>query len=374
MIIVFTESFKIFGWNGYNARAIKGVSGSHNGPMYLAEGFAEAGHTVYFVALNKTIEPLEYKGVKYINYDEFERQEHCDLIVTTNNIQDLIILNKIGHYHRLAMIMHNELFNDDAKHMHDFNPFFRNVNDRFHMIYLSQNAKDNILFMQNFLIPCNNHILPNSLDLSEIVPYDAAKKEDLFVFFPVMERGYGMVRDVLEHFPDFKLVMNTYNDKNKEFLTINSQTQFTEDSSKIKVYDALSRGKYFVYSLVNSEEINANYSKGAIHYDTFAYVVLEALLHGVVVIAPRMAVFVEIYGDAICYVDTDDLIPAHFLSRWKQNNENFGKPILDRYVETIQRLEANPDIRQQYIEKGLEVGKQFCHQKVAGRFLEALFP
>ena len=187
-----------------------------------------------------------------------------------------------------------------------------------------------------------------------------------------MERGYGMVRDVLEHFPDFKLIMNTYNDKNRAFLTTNSQTQFTEDSSKMKVYEALSRGKYFVYSLVNSEQINANYGKGAIHYDTFAYVVLEALLHGVVVIAPRMAVFMEIYGDAICYVETEDVIPAHFLSRWKQSNENFGKPILDRYVEKIRMLEANPEIRQQYIAKGLEVGKQFCHKKVTERFVKAL--
>ena len=374
MIIVFTESFKIFGWNGYNARYVKGVSGSHNGPMYLAEGFAEAGHTVYFVALNKTIECTEYKGVKYHNYDDFDYQNHCDLIVTTNNIHDLIILNKIRNYRHLAMIMHNELFNDDSNHMHDFNPFFRNVNDRFQMIYLSQNAKENILFMQNFLVPCNSKILPNSLDLSEIIPYDENKKEDLFVFFPVMERGYGMVHDLLDIFPNFKLIMNTYNDKNKEFLTINSQTQFTEDSSKMKVYEALSRGKYFVYSLVNSEQINANYAKGSIHYDTFAYVILEALLHGVVVIAPKMAVFDEIYGDAICYIETDDLIPKHFLSRWKQHNENFGKPILDRYAEKIKMLEANPDIRQQYIQKGLEVSKQFCNKKVANRFLEALFP
>ena len=48
MIIVFTESFELNGWNGYNARYIKGVSGSHNGPMYLAEGLADAGHRVYF--------------------------------------------------------------------------------------------------------------------------------------------------------------------------------------------------------------------------------------------------------------------------------------------------------------------------------------
>lgn len=374
MIIVFTESFELREWNGYNARYIKGVSGSHNGPMYLAEGFADAGHRVYFVSITNAMEPREYNGVVYCNFDDFQDLEYCDLIVATNNIRDLKILKKIGNYKRLAFIMHNELFNNDPQFMHMFGPFYRIADDRLAMIYLSQNGKDNILNMQNFLFPCQNAILPNCLNLKEIIPFQVEKKENAFVFFPVIERGYGMVRDLLNHFPDFKLITNTYDTNNLKFINPNHQIEFTENSSKLKVYHALSRSKYFVYSLVNYEKIHPHYDKGSIHYDTFGYVVIEAFLHGVIVIAPKMEVFEQIFGDAICYIDTEDIIPKHFMSKWKQRNENFGKPILNRYVDKIQFLEDHPEVRQQYIEKGLEVGKQFCHKKVAKRYLDALFP
>ena len=374
MIIVFTESFELNGWNGYNARYIKGVSGSHNGPMYLAEGLADAGHRVYFVSIINVMEPREYNGVVYCNLDNFQTLEYCDLIVTTNNVRDLHIFKKIDNYKRLAFVMHNELFNNDPNNMHNFMPFYHKANDRLSIIFLNQNAKDNILRMQDFLIPCVNAILPNCLNLKEIIPFQAEKKENAFVFFPVIERGYGMVRDLLNYFPDFKLIINTYDTNNLQFINSNHQIEFTENSSKLKVYNALSRGKYFVYSLVNYEKIHPYYDKGSIHYDTFGYVVLEALLHGVIVIAPKMEVFEELFGDAICYIDTEDIIPKHFMSKWKQQNENFGKPILNRYVDKIKFLEDHPEVRQQYIEKGLEVGKKFCHKTVAKRYLEARFP
>ena len=45
-----------------------------------------------------------------------------------------------------------------------------------------------------------------------------------------------------------------------------------------------------------------------IHVDTFGYVIVEALAYGVIVVAPKMKVYEEIYGDAICYVDSTGII------------------------------------------------------------------
>ena len=87
------------------------------------------------------------------------------------------------------------------------------------------------------------------------------------------------------------------------------------------------------------------------------------------VIAPRMKVFVELYGDAICYIDTSDLIPENYLLYWKQSNYNFGYPMIDRYVEKVKWLDNNPEIRQEYIEKGLKLYDKFSNNNISAELM-----
>jgi glycosyltransferase involved in cell wall biosynthesis len=153
-------------------------------------------------------------------------------------------------------------------------------------------------------------------------------------------------------------------------LEINDQFILTSNSSKNTIVNYLSKSKYFVYPLIN---LDNNF----IHYDTFAYVVLEALLHGVIVIAPKIAVYEELYGDSICYIDTDDIISKEDLTVWKNYHKeyysfksvpNFGYPCVNRYVDKINLLESNPSLRNEYIEKGLKLKDKFSNINITNQF------
>jgi hypothetical protein len=95
-------------------------------------------------------------------------------------------------------------------------------------------------------------------------------------------------------------------------------------------------------------------------------------LHGTVVIAPKMRIFEELYGDAICYLDTLDIIPPEWLLYSNQPNPNFGFPLVDRYVEKVRFLDENPDVRNMYIQRGLKLKNKFCNKRLAKELVEAL--
>ena len=115
-----------------------------------------------------------------------------------------------------------------------------------------------------------------------------------------------------------------------------------------------------------------NLETDRIHYDTFGYVVLEALVHGVVVIAPKMAVYEELFGDAVCYIDTDDIIPKDDLIHWNKWNKNFGVPIINRYVEKIKLLEDNVKLYNEYVKRGLALKETYSNIKIANNLLDML--
>jgi glycosyltransferase involved in cell wall biosynthesis len=141
----------------------------------------------------------------------------------------------------------------------------------------------------------------------------------------------------------------------------------TENTSKNNIFEYCAKGKYFVYPLVDIDI-------GYVHNDTFAYVVLEALLHGVVVITPRLLLFEELYGDAICYIETDDIIPRVELThtRWDNKNSNFGLPLVDRYVEKLRLLESNKELYNSYVQKGLLLKDKFDNKKVVNVLLDSI--
>lgn len=351
MKFVFVESFDLQ-WNGYLARYEEGISGSHNAIMYLAEGLSKNGHCVEIVSvINKLIEGT-HNNVKYSNFDNFEYQS-CDCIIVTPYLNTLQILEKINDYKKLIILTHFEIWLD-AK-------FFTVDKNKIVIGFISEFAKTNILNLQPFLKEYESIILYNSFDANDVTKFPLIEnKSSQLCFFACHNRGYNMTVEVLKQLDNYKLLTNTYANHSKHLYSSDNENKIiiSENSSKYSVYKIVSESKYFVYPLINLDT-------NEIHYDTFGYVVLEALLLGCIVIAPKIRIYEELFGDAVCYIDTDDIIPMDDLFYWRKNNYNFGFPILNRYVEKIKLLDENEELRKSYIEKGLLLKEKFCNKKIA---------
>jgi hypothetical protein len=174
-----------------------------------------------------------------------------------------------------------------------------------------------------------------------------------------------MVLKILEKLDGFKLNVCSYNTRAYKRKYKIKNINILNNNSKQNVLLYTAKSKYFIYPLINLDN-------NMIHYDTFGYVVLEALLNKTIVIAPKIKVYEELYGDAVCYIDTDDIIPQEDLLYWKKENSNFGLPLLDRYVEKIKLLETDEALYNQYIEKGLMLKDKFCNIKISNQLMEYL--
>jgi glycosyltransferase involved in cell wall biosynthesis len=371
MKFIFVESFNINGWNGNTARNIKGVSGSHTAPMYLAEALAKEGNIVEFVSLNNCLIEENFLGVQYTNFDNF-KVKSCDYIIVTNLLSSLNILEKITSYSRVIILTHNELWWNNQDELNNF----LNIDKSKILIgYISEFAKKNIFNFQPFLQEYNSFLIYNSLDLNDIQKFDIKEKEKSICYFACVGRGFKMVTEILKKLDNYTLFTNTYEDEHRYIMITNENDNnynivLTDNTSKYNVFNYISKSRYFVYPLI---DLDNNW----IHYHTFAYVVLEALLHGTIVITPRIGVFEELYGDAICYIDTDDIIDKKDLIQVDRSNflkpqPNFGYPILDRYVDKINLLDENEDLRKEYIQKGLLLGEKFSNKKIGNELLKYL--
>ena len=83
---------------------------------------------------------------------------------------------------------------------------------------------------------------------------------------------------------------------------------------------------------------------------SYEYGILDAILNGRVVIAPRIALYEELFGNAICYIDS----------------------ITDYELETDCELETNPELQQQYIERGMNLREKFVNTIISKQLLCAL--
>lgn len=358
MKIIFTESFDINNWNAEKARTECGVSGTHWASIYLAEGLAKRGHDVSFVSIKNNIAETNYNNVEYINCDNF-KEDACDYIITTFFLQDLNILDKIKKYNKIIILMNNDL----CEHRNLFRA------DKYKVIiaYLSMFGKINIENVQPFLKDYNNIILPNSIDIESIYLEDnhINEKEKALAFFACYDRGFYLVKEIIKHFPDFLMYYNSYYPRPPKEINNNRQIIKTDNSSKQNTWDYLRKARYFVYPLINLDN-------NCIHYDTFCYSILEALLHGVIVITPKIGLYEELYGDSICYVETDDIIPKHDLLYWKKINPNFGYPIMERYIDKIKLLEKDAVLRNSYIQKGILLKNKFSNYEIGKVLMESI--
>jgi FkbM family methyltransferase len=369
MKFLFTESFGISEWNGKNARTTKGISGSHTAAMYLAEALVLQNQQVDFVSMRNQIEPIQYKGVNYFNVKDFMAGEY-DFLITTHNLNDLQILSKATIQQKIILILHNELYNDDPHSPNTFAPLLSIDIPRIILAFISKTSQRLISQTQSFLFQYSSIYLPNSLDVEELIPFRPEEKQNQFVFFANRDRGFELAHQIVQSFPEFQMVTNTYGNEIGYKSDPHQQIIHSHSSSKQAVYQALSNAKYFVYPLMNmSDNVYTNHY---VHYDTFGYVILEALCHGVVVLAPKMAVYKELFGDAICYVDSDGLIEPDYFQEWRKHNRNFGAPLIPQYISKIRELESNPELRQIYIQRGLQYRCHYAHQNIANQLMRKL--
>jgi len=371
MKFLFTESFGISGWNGEIARTIKGVSGSHTAAMYLAEALVLQNQQVDFVSMRNRIEPMKHKGVNYFNVKDFEGDSY-DFLITTHNLNDLQILSKATIQQKIIIILHNELYNDDPHSPNTFAPLLAIEKSRIILAFISRTSQRLILQIQNFLFQYSSLYLPNTLDIEELIPFHPeGEKQNQFVFFANRDRGFKLACQITEAFPEFQMITSTYGNESQWDKTESmGQIIYSPSSSKQAVYQSLSMAKYFVYPLMNISE--NTYTNHYVHYDTFGYVILEALCHGVIVIAPKMEVYEELFGDAICYVDSNGIIEPEYFQEWRKHNGNFGEPLQPRYIDKIRELESNPELRQMYIRRGLQLRCNFSNQNVANQLMRKL--
>lgn len=369
MHFVFVESFAINCWNGEICRFKKGISGSHNAPMYLGEGLAKQGHEVEFVSILNNMEETTYNDVTYINYDNYMNVT-CDYVITTNNLLDFKIFNKIKDFKKVFILMQNEIFcmhND----VNSLEQYFKSYKENIIITYLNESGKTNIEFIQPFLKDYKSIILPNSIDLNDIKQFDISKKENSVCFFACVERGLKLTIEIVNKLDNFIIYSNTYADENRHLIKASKKLIQTQGTSKYDISNYLVKSKYFIYPLINLDN-------NCIHYDTFAYVILEAILHGVIVIVPRIKSYEDLYGDSLCYVDSEGIISDNDLIHWRQSNtgfkfiENFGYPLLDKYIEKVNLLENDEELRKEYILKGLEVGKKYSNEEIMKKFMEHL--
>jgi len=350
MRFLFIDCFDLK-WNGYTARFENGISGSHNAFLYLAEGLAKIDHRVIITSTNNNIIEGSYLKVDYINSCNLNETEY-DYIITHNILNGLCIVDKLS-FQKLIILSHDHLFNH--------NDLFSISKEKVIIAYISEFAKENILNVQPFLKDYQSILLHNCIDIQNLPPIQDKKKQ--LCFFACLDRGFKLVTEIMKQL-DHTLVTNTYSPCYRNLLQSNEKIIVSDNTSKHCIYKHISESKYFIYPLINLDN-------NMIHYDTFAYCVLESLLLGVVVIAPRIAVFEELYGDAICYIDSDD-IPKEDLLYWQKTNSNFGYPLIDKYVSIIHTLDNNEALRNSYIQKGIALKEKFHYEKITTHFLNVL--
>ena len=351
---IFVDSFDIK-WNGQTARFNTGISGSHSALLYLAEGLAKIQNNEVIITstVNNIIEG-NYNNVEYKNMKNLIKTDY-DYIIVSNVLTCLDILTKVSNYKKIIILTHNDL-NKTEKLL--------NINkDKIIIAFISEFAKVNIIMVQPFLNDYQHILLYNSID-SDVINC-AEKDERSLCYFACIERGFKMVLKILEKLDGFKLNVCSYNTRAYKRKYKIKNINILNNNSKQNVLLYTAKSKYFIYPLINLDN-------NMIHYDTFGYVVLEALLNKTIVIAPKIKVYEELYGDAVCYIDTDDIIPQEDLLYWKKENSNFGLPLLDRYVEKIKLLETDEALYNQYIEKGLMLKDKFCNIKISNQLMEYL--
>lgn len=349
--------------NGYNLRyGNGGGSGTDTSSILVAEYLAKQGNEVV-IAVDDLEEHLiqkyqsegkefipgqEFYGVKYTNknFDNIDNKTF-DVLISMLWFHDydkmpIEVTKSVIYWSHMQWIYGVQNFTDYA----------RDNNLSIGLVHISdwerQRNKD--------IFPHINHTYPNSKQtlipnpvfdelINEVSSLNIPKKKNKFIFHALWTRGGDVAVDAVRklnlknkefHAFDYLMVIHGHED---EFFNnhqgVDKKTLFTH----------LAESEYFIYPLYTPYK--------DVHKDTFACTVAEAIALGAIVITYPLGALPENFHDYCVWLDAPpgaDLESMQLESLSKDEDGIFK--YTDNIVEKINYLENNPDIKQQYQNKG----------------------
>jgi glycosyltransferase involved in cell wall biosynthesis len=349
--------------NGYNLRyGNGGGSGTDTSSVLVAEHLTKQGHEVVFVTdeleegLKKkylengiTYQPgQESYGVKYtnINFDGIDNKEFDILInmLWFDKYEELPIrvTKSIIYWSHMQWIYGvDPLINYAKKH-----------NLSIGLVHISnweEKMNENIFsILEKTELKCKKIQIPNPIFdeiINEVSLKNIHRKKNKFIFHALWTRGGDVAVEALRnldlpekefHAFDYLMVIHGHTD---DFFTnhqgVDKNTLFTH----------LAESEYFIYPLYTPYK--------DVHKDTFACTVAEAIALGVIVVTYPLGALPENFKDYCVWLDpppNSDLekMQEERLSKDENGIFKYTKNIVDK----INYLESNPEIKEQYRNKG----------------------
>ena len=228
---------------------------------------------------------------------------------------------------------------------------------------------------------CNNHkafirekkitqqIISNPLMTDIFETYNCNNKiKQSFIFAACWERGGEMALNIF----------NSLNWKNGQFHAFSYISEEIPNVINHKSCDKyilksyLDKTEYFVYPLIS-------HRSDAIHKDTFACVVAEALATKNIVITFGIGALPEIYKDHIIYIelpndiDLNDIYTTTPNIKNETKNKIYNEDIIKKFVDKINYLENNPSIKEDIKQRGYDFAmKSFNIDNIGKKWLKYL--
>lgn len=271
-------------WSGITIR-----DGTHNSSISkqfvnMTECLAK-NHNVKVVSIYNIYPSLilKYNQVEYTNLNNLSIG-NCDILILHKPSVDIQILSLFGNIKKIFFFVewYNNLEEDDL--------YILRKNEHITLIYSSIIIKNILTTKYNIENLINIVIAPCYFDN---IYYNNEEKENYISFFEKSDTT--IINDVMNCLEDYQLCTPF-----DSFTNLKSRVVKMNFQNKIEL---LKKSKYYICSCIYDNKFVV---------DNFNYFILEALLCNVIVIAPRIKLIEEHFGDLIDYYDIDDLIDNNF--------------------------------------------------------------
>lgn len=349
--------------NGFNLRYGGGSgSGTDTSTILVAEHLAKQGHEVVY-AVDELEEALniEYKkegkvntlgeqfyGVKYTNkaFDGIDNKEF-DILISMLWFEEyeelpITVTKALIYWSHMQWIYGISNFINYAK-KHDL---------ALGLVHISEWEKsrnvDAFPHISTIITKSKQFLIPNPIFnemISEVSAKGVVKKKNKFIFHALWPRGGNVAIEAVRnldledkefHAFDYLMVVHGHEDS----FFYNHQ-----GVDKATLFNHLAESEYFIYPLYTPYK--------DVHKDTFSCVVAEALALGVIVVTYPLGALPENFKDYCVWLDPPpgaDL--EHMQTESLSKDEDGIFTYTDSIVEKINYLEANPKIKEHYVNAG----------------------
>jgi glycosyltransferase involved in cell wall biosynthesis len=353
------------------------ASGTDTSAILVAEYLAKVGHEVV-IACGYTSPGTNSRGVTYTNlqFDEIENREF-DLLISMlwfdkyTSLPIKVTKGIIYWSHMQWMYGTREV--ESYAELHNLKVGLVHVSEweRFHN---SGEATE----MKNRNPTLVQKVIPNAL-LVDIIPeienLHLPRNDHKFVFHATWARGGRVAYDAINrldwkrkelHAYDYLMNIDINWGRQNESLTPDTTFFFNHNGSdKMSIYKDLAEASYFLYPLYTP------YSD--VHKDTFSCVIAEALAMGTIVLTYPLGAVPEYYQDYCVWLPFPEGIDPTALQGEPLTKDLDGKfTNVEGIVKTLNYLNDNPLLKEQYRQKGKEVISKLHPDKI-GKLWEELF-